>query len=497
MSSGTDWARQEDVRASLSLGIFVVPPVAENLYRTLWDQDDSLTLNLESYVSAPAGELLSVVALGTSHEGSVTLNHEGTVTYRWDAQDGWFGWGCDHRQDSFTYTVVDSNGLRATGTVHINLRHEGGWGWGNSSPAMRVLTGDNQPVSIGLWAAADSDTSQWGWDGWGDGDQQTVTGMGPAAHGHVVLDASGIVTYTPDLGYRGADQFSYTVTQGWYSHTQTVQVMVDRPPRITPVPVSVLQGDAVILPLLGMAVSPEGLPLTLVHVSAPEHGGITINAQGQVIYTPYAYFHGTDEVRFQVSDGLVTRTATLHIQVQAVPLYMDVVVSTGADQPVSLNWRLWMRPSTAGALSLKAWSPVEQGQLSVSPEGALSYTPATGYEGAERFNLYLSEGQRLLRVSVVIQVGDTEGESLRSCHGEDNMARLEVLSTLPCSDYLNAEDVLESLLSGQSRGSDRESLDDYRTNVGDLGPVVWQASFVSGHNEDRSRLPMKDWSIRR
>ncbi len=65
---------QASATGTVNLTVVAVPPVADNLYRTLWDHDDSLTLNLVSDVSAPAGEILTVAALGAPHEGSVTLN---------------------------------------------------------------------------------------------------------------------------------------------------------------------------------------------------------------------------------------------------------------------------------------------------------------------------------------------------------------------------------------------------------------------------------------
>jgi len=44
-----------------------------------------------------------------------------------------------------------------------------------------------------------------------DGDQLTITSVGPAAHGTVTNNGDGTLTYTPADGFRGVDTFTYTV----------------------------------------------------------------------------------------------------------------------------------------------------------------------------------------------------------------------------------------------------------------------------------------------
>ncbi|QLI81006.1 retention module-containing protein [Chitinibacter fontanus] len=47
-----------------------------------------------------------------------------------------------------------------------------------------------------------------------DGDPLTITGVGPAANGTIVLNADGSLTYTPNANFNGTDSFTYTVTDG-------------------------------------------------------------------------------------------------------------------------------------------------------------------------------------------------------------------------------------------------------------------------------------------
>ncbi|RMF41455.1 MAG: hypothetical protein D6754_00950 [Alphaproteobacteria bacterium] len=59
-----------------------------------------------------------------------------------------------------------------------------------------------------------------------EGDALSVTAVGTAAHGSVVLNADGTVTYTANAGYVGADSFTYTVSDGTGTDTGTVNVTI-------------------------------------------------------------------------------------------------------------------------------------------------------------------------------------------------------------------------------------------------------------------------------
>ena len=55
----------------------------------------------------------------------------------------------------------------------------------------------------------------------------TVTGVTNGAHGTVVNNGDGTVTYTPDADYNGTDSFTYTAnTTGGIAETATVTVTV-------------------------------------------------------------------------------------------------------------------------------------------------------------------------------------------------------------------------------------------------------------------------------
>jgi len=70
-----------------------------------------------------------------------------------------------------------------------------------------------------------------------DGDSLDVTSVGTASNGTVVLNADNTVTYTPDAGFNGVDEFVYTVADGTGGEdTATVSVNVSETP-VVPDPI--------------------------------------------------------------------------------------------------------------------------------------------------------------------------------------------------------------------------------------------------------------------
>jgi hypothetical protein len=59
-----------------------------------------------------------------------------------------------------------------------------------------------------------------------DGDTLSVTSASNPAHGSVVVNADGTVTYTPDPGFTGTDTFTYTISDG-NGGTDTATVTVN------------------------------------------------------------------------------------------------------------------------------------------------------------------------------------------------------------------------------------------------------------------------------
>lgn len=159
-----------------------------------------------------------------------------------------------------------------------------------------------------------------------DGDALTITAVSAPANGTAV-SAGTSVSYTPAVGYRGEDSFTYTISDGrGGSASATVHVTVgapNQPPVAGSLSVRVLKGASIDIPVLQAASDPDGDPLTVVSV---EHTGpltsniVTINSDNTVHYQSVHGMFGQDYFEYTVSDGHGgTATGTVSVYVFEIP----------------------------------------------------------------------------------------------------------------------------------------------------------------------------------
>jgi hypothetical protein len=139
---------------------------------------------------------VSAAAATENTHGAVTLAN-GVITYTPEPD---FSGGAE-----FSYTVSDGNGGTATALVEVTVTPV------NDAPVAVVdvvTTDEDIPLTTAAATLAANDIDV-------DGDPLLVTAVTATAttHGTVSL-AAGTVTYTPDLDYNGAADFSYTVSDG-------------------------------------------------------------------------------------------------------------------------------------------------------------------------------------------------------------------------------------------------------------------------------------------
>jgi len=255
--------------------------------------------------SDPDGDPLSLVALGMPEAGSVAvLDGRGL---RYAPRTGFTG------QDSFTYTVRDPKGASASATVRIRV------GTPNRPPVAgrdRITATTGVPVTIDL-VANDSDP---------DGDPITVTALGTPEHGSLSFLGQGRVSYTSAPGFEGIDRFDYTIGDGRGGFaTGEVEILVSRS-NAAPVAhddgATTEAGTPVTLDLLANDTDPDGDPLTLVGLSVPARGRLTVAADRRVTYTPDAGFVGQDSFTYTVRDSrgaTASATATVTVTPPAAP----------------------------------------------------------------------------------------------------------------------------------------------------------------------------------
>ncbi len=150
----------------------------------------SVEIDLLAAASDPDDDPLVVTALGLPEHGTVSLGREGRVIYT--PRSGFEG------TDRFGYTVSDGRGGTASGEVEILVTRS------NTAPialddAATVEAGGSVTLDV---LANDSDP---------DGDPLTIVRLGLPAHGRVGIEGDQRLTYVPEAGFVGTDEFTYTV----------------------------------------------------------------------------------------------------------------------------------------------------------------------------------------------------------------------------------------------------------------------------------------------
>ena len=123
----------------------------------------------------------------------------------------------------------------------------------------------------------------------------TVT-AGPS-HGTLSGNAPNL-TYTPNTGYFGSDQFQFTTSNGTLtSAAATVSINVVGTPSATAQSVTTAQATAKPITLNGSDPNTPALPLTFSVTVQPSHGTLSDTAPN-LVYTPTIDYFGTDSFRF-------------------------------------------------------------------------------------------------------------------------------------------------------------------------------------------------------
>lgn len=139
---------------------------------------------LDNDLPAP-GATLRVVSVTVPDRGAAVVTGPATVSYT--PPSGFSGVA------TFSYTAADEDGNDTSATVSITV------GPPPSAPDRAVTTPRGSPVDVALPVADEL------------GRPFTIGRIGRPTHGAVALNPDGTITYTPDPGFVGVDEFSYEI----------------------------------------------------------------------------------------------------------------------------------------------------------------------------------------------------------------------------------------------------------------------------------------------
>lgn len=275
------------------------------------EEDHEVSVNVLANDTDVDSDVLTVAVATQPANGTLTLDG-GTFTYVPAANF--------HGEDTFIYTVSDSDGAEATGTVTVTVESV------NDLPVVvndQFSTMMNTARELDV-LANDSDV---------DGDVLTIISATGAVDGEVTIAADGrSLTYTPFEGATGWDRFDYTVSDGQggeVSSAVVIQIVaVNSAPVAEADAFNVDTGKGTVLDVLANDMDAEGDSVFVSAVGEASNGQVTLDG-GVVTYTPGADFTGTDTFTYTLSDA-AGNTASGSVTV-TVAFINDPPVFAGGD----------------------------------------------------------------------------------------------------------------------------------------------------------------------
>ena len=261
------------------------PPVA-NDWSAVLEQGDVFTFNPTTNDTDIDNDTLTITQVTNPSHGEITFTNN-SVTYTPDSDYAGY--------DEVNYTISDDHGHSASAKINFTI-----YTHIPIANTDNVSVIENQTITFNPLL---NDTDP-------DGDSLRVTGVYGGDHGTISY-TSNSVTYTPDHGYYGPDNFGYLVkdNHGGSFETQTsgsVNVTIIRANR-APVAhdwaATLEQGSSIAIDPTGNDTDIDANDiLTITHIGSAAHGSVS-RTGNTVHYTPNANYAGSDFVNYTISDG--------------------------------------------------------------------------------------------------------------------------------------------------------------------------------------------------
>ncbi len=359
------------------------------------DEDQSLLIQVLSNDNDIDGSIdvatLTISNPPPSSQGTVNVNANGTLTFV-PSMD-FYG-----NVNQFSYTICD-NGTPLPAacssemvTIFVNSV--------NDAPVAALDTMTIMEDNIASGNLLDNDVDL-------DNNNLATTVITMPGNGNLLLQPSGIFTYTPDVNYNGLDSFTYEVCDdGTPSLCDQALVFIDVLPvndapvllddnpstnEDTPVTISILTNDND--PDANLNIS----TLTLNGNPPANQGTVQLNANGTIIFTPAANFNGNvDPFSYTICDDgfplpAACSQAIVRISVVPVndpPIAYDDTNLTLEDTPITGNLLTNDADPIDGnnlEATITSIVPPDFGVVIIAANGSYTYTPDLDFNGSDDF----------------------------------------------------------------------------------------------------------------
>jgi len=392
------------------------PPVAV-IDTATTQRNRAVTVNVLANDSDPDGQALTIIAVMQGASGTVTTNGT-TVTYTPTTANS------STLSDTFTYTISDGQGLTpgtAIGTVNVTF---------NDPP---IANNDSYQVAEDGGSTTVNPLSN---DSDPDLPAQTLTiiAVTQPANGTVTTNGS-TVTYTPAPNFNGINTFTYTISDGQTpipgTATGTVTMTVtpvNDPPVAMPNAYQVAEDGSITFNPRTNDSDPDGQALTIIAVTQPANGTVTITNGGMTLtYTPAPNFNGIRTFTYTISDGQTPIPGTATAMVTMTVMSVNDRPVAVADAYAVNKQTLFTVPAGSGVLindtdldgnPLTAIQVTNlSGTVILNANGSFTYTTGAGFVGTRVFSYRVNDG---LLNSTVVNVTLTKALTVSSIVSNNN-----------------------------------------------------------------------------
>ncbi|WP_291085787.1 Ig-like domain-containing protein [Flavobacterium sp. BFFFF1] len=418
---------------------FYEPPFATNDIATT-DEDNPVTIAVignDSFGSEGPGSL-SIASQPVN--GTAVINDNGTPADPLDDTITYTPNANYNGPDTFTYSITDSSGNAATGSVTVNIVPD------VPSADLPVAVNDNAvtmedtPVTIAVVTNDDLvGSTTW-----------TLAITTPPSNGWAVVNNNGTpgdvsddtITYTPNPNYNGIDSLDYSYLDANLVAVATAVAFIVITPDVPTLDVPLATNDgatisedtAVVINVLandsfggdGPSFGSISVNPTMPEVTAMG-GMVSVNDNGTpqdptddtIIYQPNLDITGVDIFTYTITDANGdTATATVTVQIgsqidpeEVPPVAVDDMVTTGLNTAVEIdvlandtgvNSQFWgisiqEAPSHGNVI-------INENETPAGFDNTITYMPETGFTGQDSFiyKIFGSLGMDYATVSVTV-----------------------------------------------------------------------------------------------
>ena len=203
------------------------------------------------------------------------------------------------------------------------------------------------------------------------------------------------VTYTPLVNRAFEDHFLYVANDGELDSAPALvtitNIYFNRPPGGGQVLTSIVEGVTVAIELIGSDLDGDVLTFTL-DTNYVALGTVT-GTNSSLIYTPLPGYTGSDSFGYWVSDGTLTASGVVLIEILSTNspptvIGQSLTMSEDASQSITLNGS----DTNGDPLTFRVTTPPANGALTGTPPNVV-YQPAANYNGVDQFAFVANDGR--------------------------------------------------------------------------------------------------------